>query len=236
MIKNDDILERGTPIGRGRILLEDNTLVRLYRTNNDPFVNLRMEKHNIRVTSKFDFIEKVYYFSQESGRKESYLIKDASKFQKGNKEHIKLVADTLKKLHQSGIKFKYKYNAISRLKYYRKYTNFSPWSKEGKELLKEVKEIYSRYPLVPCHNNPNDKNILFKDGEAYLYNIEEAGMNIALFDLAFFINHHDLSENDIALLYKQYGNINEKDADVMRRFLGIYSKYQDKYINDVIEG
>lgn len=235
MKKDNLTLENGTPIGNGRFLLADNTLIRIYQTSKNPFVNNKIEQANIKATKKLDYVEKVYNYNVETGRKESYLIKDSTKFQNGNKDHIRIVAKTLKAFHTSGIKLKNKFNAIKRLKEYHKYTDNAPWSKEERDLLKEVKELYTKYPLVCSHNNVSDKNILFKNKKGYLYNLEEAAMNIYLFDLAFFIDHHTLEQEDIDYLYKCYGKVNKKDAETMVAFLSIFSKYQDKYISTIVD-
>ena len=231
MLHEDNItIDNGTPIGKGRVLMKDGTLLRIYQTNKDPFITNKIEAANIHATRNLPYVEEVYSYNPKTGAKESHLIPKASKFQNGNMAHIRMVAEVLKRFHNSRIKLPVKFNPIQRFKFFKSYTDNTPLTKEEKELLKQVKVLYKTYKLVNSHNDLNNKTILFLNDQAYLYSIESAARNICLFDLASFIVHHELDEKEIDYLLTCYGEVNKKDVETMVNFVRIYNMYRGDYI------
>lgn len=231
MLHDDNItLNNATPIGQGRVLMKDGTLLRIYQTNKDPFITNKIEAANIHATRNLPYVEDVYGYNVRTGRKESHLIKGASKFQNGNMAHIRMVAEVLKKFHTSRIKLPVKFKAIKRLKFFKAYTDNTPLTKEERDVIKATKALYKAYKMVNCHNDLNNKTILFLKDEAYLYSIESAARNIAIFDLASFIVHHELDEKEVDYLLECYGNVNKKDVETMVEFVRIFNKYRGDYI------
>lgn len=228
-------LNDAIPMGKGRVLLKDLTLVRLYQTNKDPFVSNRIEEKNINATNRLPYVEKVFSFNDKTGRKESLFIRGGKKIECSNPAHIRLAATLMKTFHSSKVKLSVKVNPFARLKLYKKYTSTTPFSKEEKDIINNAKELYKCYPLVNSHNFMDDSSIIIKDDEAYLYNIEHAGKNICLFDLATFAYFFDLEEKDVDYLIECYGELNKKDVETMRDFVRIYFRCLEDYISLVEE-
>ena len=234
MLHEDNItIDNGTPIGKGRVLMKDGTLLRIYQTNKDPFITNKIEAANIHATRNLPYVEEVYSYNVKTGAKESHLLPKASKFQNGNVAHIRMVAEVLKKFHNSRIKLPAKFKAIQRFKFFKSYTDNTPLTREEKDLLKQVKVLYKTYKLVNSHNDLNDKTLLFLKDDAYLYSIESAAKNICLFDLASFIVHHELDDKEVDYFLECYGEVNKKDVETMVEFVRIFNKYRTDYINSM---
>ena len=81
---------------------------------------------------------------------------------------------------------------------------------------KRIREARGEQPLVPCHNNLLNANIL-DDGEIRLVDWEYACMGDRFFDLANFSVNHDLSlDDDRRLLEAYFGEAGDKEFASLR--------------------
>lgn len=79
-----------------------------------------------------------------------------------------------------------------------------------------IRKARGEQPLVPCHNNLLNANIL-DDGEIRLVDWENASMGDRFFDLANFSVNHDLSlDGDRRLLEAYFGEAGEKEFASLR--------------------
>ncbi|HEV2415870.1 MAG TPA: phosphotransferase [Candidatus Dormibacteraeota bacterium] len=79
-----------------------------------------------------------------------------------------------------------------------------------------IRQARGEQPLVPCHNNLLNANIL-DDGEIRLVDWENASMGDRFFDLANFSVNHDLSpDDDRRLLEAYFGEAGDKEFASLR--------------------
>lgn len=201
-----DKVESVKPIHHGvsntSYLVNKHFVVRI-KGEKEHFYKYKNEKEILHITSNLFLSEYVTYLDKD-GNKVSEYIKGAHTF-KGNNNEIIAVAKMLKKLHTSQIKTKVKFKPLKRFYYYQSRSNGEKFQHED-AIISKVKKLYDKYPLVMCHNDVVDNNLLFTKTGSYLIDYEYAGMNIYLFDLASFLSENEIKDKrKVKLFLSTYG-------------------------------
>ncbi len=203
------------------------------KTSKNTYV-LREFRSDATVNISRDFEYKIQKKAYKEGiaSKPIYLDKNKSfmiyNFLKGkhktklDKEDLKALIITLKKLHNIKIKSK-KLNLKKELKNY----NYLK-TKESKNSLKickkELKNLEKyKKRLVICHHDLNPQNILFYKKDIKFIDWEYAGLNDAFFDLATICFEFDLDKNEKRYLLKKYlKTFTKKDILKLESYITIY--------------
>ncbi len=221
-----------TPIHQGvsntSYLVNDQYVVRIKGDKKDKFYKSKNEKEILHKTARLYLSELVTYLDKD-GNKVSEYIPNTHTFT-GEKEEVISAAKMLKKLHNSTEDTKVKFNPFKRYYYYKKKGKGEDYQHEDR-VIENVKKLYKKYPLVICHNDVVDNNLLYTKNASYLIDYEFAGKNIYLFDLASFISENQIKDKrKIKLFLSTYGfnesNINELIE--MIRFLNLLWYYWAK--------
>lgn len=195
------------------------------KTEKEHFYKYKNEKEILHKTSNLFISEFVTYLDKD-GNKVSEYIQKAHTFKAENNEII-AAAKMLKKLHATDIKTRIKFKPFKRFYYYQKKSDGEKFQHE-EALISEVKKLYKKYPLVMCHNDLVDNNLLFTKNASYLIDYEFAGKNIYLFDLASLISENNITDKrKIKLFLTTYGFplSNMDELTIMIRFLNLLWYY-----------
>ncbi|MCQ2796602.1 MAG: phosphotransferase [Bacilli bacterium] len=187
------------------------------KSEKERFYKFKEEKEVLHKTSNLFLSEFVTYLDKD-GNKVSEYINNAHSF-KGDNNEIIAVAKMLKKLHDSKIEVKAKFKPLKRYYYYKNKSNGEEFQHEGTIII-NVKKLYNKYPLIICHNDLVDNNLLFTKTGSYLIDYEYAGRNIYLFDLASFLSENEIRDKrKVKLFLTTYGfpmsNIDELQTMIM---------------------
>lgn len=173
------------------------------KSEKEKFYKYKNEKELLHLTSNLFLSEYVTYLDKD-GNKVSEYIPHAHTFRGDNNEII-AVAKMLKKLHGAEIKTKIKFKPFKRFYYYQNKSDGEKFQHE-ETVINNVKKLYDKYPLVICHNDVVDNNLLFTKNASYLIDYEYAGLNIYLFDLASFLSENEINDKrKVKLFLSTYG-------------------------------
>lgn len=188
------ILENGFSNDTYRV--NEDYVLRLKKTSDAPFYSAAEEKRIIDAVSPFRLTPKLFYFDVANGNKmERYLPVDQY-FPKGNcaSEHdLSLMVSTLKRLHSVQGNFKSFYPQ-DRFKIYKSKSKEDLDPPFESQVLKTLALYFDQGPQVLCHNDLWSDNILFYKGMVVLIDLEFAGLNNPLFDLASVIGENDMTD------------------------------------------
>lgn len=208
------------PISKGvtntNYLVNEHYVVRI-KSEKEHFYKYKNEKEILHLTSNLFLSEYVTYLDRD-GNKVSEYIPNAHTF-KGENNEIIAVAKMLKKLHSAEIDSKIKFKPLKRFYYYQNKSDGEKFQHE-ETVIKNMKKLYDKYPLVMCHNDVVDNNLLFSKNASYLIDYEYAGKNIYLFDLASFLSENGIKDKrKVKLFLSTYGfplnNIDELQQMIM---------------------
>ena len=99
-----------------------------------------------------------------------------------------------------------------------------------KKVIKEVSKIFSKDPLVICHNDLVRGNLLFRFNCCFFIDWEMASLNNPNFDLASFISENDLNDEQKEFFLKKYfgykyNSLKKKKVDLFIYFQDILFYY-----------
>ena len=173
------------------------------KSEKEHFYKYKNEKEILHKTSNLFLSEYVTYLDKD-GNKVSEYIQHAHTFRGDNNEII-AVAKMLKKLHHAEIKTNIKFKPFKRYYYYQNKSDGEKFQHEA-TVISRVEKLYNKYPLVMCHNDLVDNNLLFTKTGSYLIDYEFAGKNIYLFDLASFLSENEIKDKrKVKLFLSTYG-------------------------------
>ncbi|MFK4997131.1 phosphotransferase [Bacillus sp. N9] len=178
-------------------------------------INRSNEFENAMIGYEIGINVEQIYFNEKTGLKVTRCIDGAEAFtrQTARKlEHMKLVADALRKLHHSGLVMKNQFNVFAEIELYehlirQKGGTFLDGYETARNQLFLLKDYYESIPveLTPCHIDPVAGNLI-KDGSGKLYLIdwEYSGMSDPLWDVGAFIEECGLTEEEAELFMAFY--------------------------------
>ncbi|WP_027121134.1 phosphotransferase [Mycoplasma leonicaptivi] len=177
-----------------------------YKNNNTFYqeknINLFNHKIEYELLKKFSFVPKLINNSQDHSEWEWIKTKELI----FDENILKTIANQLKELHDSNLKFS-KSNIARRIKEYRKILN-----QKGINI-QIINDLYKRINLIlsksqnnrPLHNDLYTSNILSGiDGKIYFIDWEYAAMGDKHFDLAYFICGSYLTKEQEQIFLDEY--------------------------------
>lgn len=211
-------------------------ILRVPGAGTEEMIDRKIEKENAELGYKIGIDAKILYFDAETGIKISEYIKDAETLtpMAAKKENnMKEVAETLRTLHDSDIRFNNRFDVLAKIKSYeeliKKYDgeNFEDYD-ETREKVMKVYKVFEDMKLdeMPCHNDTVPENFI-KDsnGKMHLIDWEYSGMNDTMWDLAAYSIECKFLEDEEELLLKLYLCENPSN-DIKKRIL-IHKIMQD---------
>ena len=146
------------------------------------------------------------YLDKRTGWKLSAYLKQDDAFDPKNDSHVRMLAETLRKLHPSneihgcGHKFDFYKEALGlKNKIIKADATMSSFLENAFNQAKPYAEIIKndQWPISLCHNDISESNILFDKGKTVLIDWEFAGDNDPGFDLAKLFCLTDYNENNM---------------------------------------
>lgn len=186
-------------------LINNDYIFRRKKNFIQPFYNSTCEK-GIEEFLKDKNITIPCYYIDEKGTKITPFIHNGVHLSKkfANEDHIKLIAKKLKMLHSINYKCETYFSYFNRVIYYREEAFVHKHPLED-EIIALYNKYASSYPLVPCHNDLNESNILCVGSDIFFIDFECACNNIALYDIyCFFTQNNIVDENLQNMFLKEY--------------------------------
>lgn len=202
---------------------EKNYVFRVPGNGTEEMINRLEEVANVEATRELDIDANIVYFGKNDGIKIAEYIENAETLNgktAKREEVIKLTASTLKKLHNSNVKFNNVFDVFQKIQDYERLlekvngNNFEDYYEVKEEIMK-LKTLQQDLDLqlVPCHNDTVPENFIKSgDDKIYLIDWEYSGMNDPMWDLAAHSLECDFSEDDEELFLTYYfqGKVEEK--------------------------
>ncbi len=199
-------------------------------------ISRKNEASNSKITSDYKFNVETCYFDAKTGIKITKYLKDSKTLDHEsikNTEVIIDVANNLKKLHSSDIKFENEFNVFTKYDDYlsllKEKDKFFKYHTQMDEILlfwEKVREYfeYNKPKLSPCHNDLVPENILFKE-RYYFIDWEYSGMNDLYFDLAAFLLESRIEIKYETLFLKSY--FDKENISEEKNIVRLYQFTQD---------
>jgi thiamine kinase-like enzyme/choline kinase/predicted transcriptional regulator len=193
----------------------DNYVVRIPGNGTQNMINRSEEKYNSELASKLGINPEQLYFNEETGMKITTFIPNSEALNAKTakrEEHLILIANIFKKLHQSNVKMKNTFDVFEKIEHYEKLAIdsngiFFEDYFQIKDEINKLKDFYKKLKisLAPCHNDPVPENFV-KSGEdkIYLIDWEYGGMNDPIWDIAAFSLECEFSPTEEELLLNFY--------------------------------
>ena len=178
-------------------------------------VDRACEDENSAKASKLAVTPSVRYFNRETGIKLVDYISGAETLNPGTiqrKENIVMVADILRTLHSSNVRFKNDFNVFRELLSYESLlakgngVMFDGYD-EVRDKIFSLEDRLNEYgvELKPCHNDMVAENYVKSDsGRLYLIDWEYSGMNDPHWDFASLFNENSFSQDNREFFLHQY--------------------------------
>jgi thiamine kinase-like enzyme len=189
------------------------------------FVDRTIEKKNLEIIKPLDLNNETVYFDVETGEKAAKYVEGVVLTQLDFKEHLREVAEALKKLHHSGIAPASDYELIPRLAKYESFTDVRSdlYLDLKKKWITMYEKEHAHQPKVFCHGDAQRSNIVIGK-RLYLLDWEYAGWNEWTYDIASFGN---VQFSDALLLLDVYlGRPATKEEADSVRFYRMYQALQ----------
>lgn len=225
-VRTSSFLETG--FSNDNYLINDAYVIRIPRKNGDPTLDFKKEKSVYDAISPFNISEKLLTFDEQTGVKISRFCHNTRKYiNTPTNEQILYVAKKLKKLHSGNVSLPFGYMMFHKCDIYKKNIDSSLYIDKfyEKRITKEVRKIFSKTPMVLCHNDLVKDNLLFKFNNVVLIDWEYGSMNNPFFDLASFISENNLSNEQEEFFLKKY--FGYKYNSIKRKRVDTFIKYQD---------
>jgi thiamine kinase-like enzyme/choline kinase/predicted transcriptional regulator len=233
-IKIDDITEikpfGGMTNKNYKIAIKgENYVVRIPGNGTQNIINRSEEKYNSELASQLGINPKQLYFNEANGMKITAFIPNAETLNAKTakrEDHLILVANIFKTLHQSKAQMKNTFNVFEKIKHYEELAIHSNaiFFEDYFQIKEEVSKLQNFYEklnitLSPCHNDPVPENFV-KSGEdkIYLIDWEYSGMNDPIWDIAAFSLECEFSPVEEELLLRLYLD-DHISTDIRQRLL-----------------
>lgn len=195
-------------------------VIRIIGEGAEKYVDYYNELNAILLINSVNLTSDLIYFDPITGTKlAKYIDGNIYEFTP-NKDLTKLIK-SLKSLHSLKADYIQNYELINRLNKYESFNNdlvLDTKFYELKEwLINEYNNKYINEPLVFCHNDLQDANIIETKDEVYLIDFEYAAYNDIYYDIASF-------EEDAYLVYESY--FDKKIDTVAKNHINFYKMYQ----------
>ncbi|SHH26643.1 phosphotransferase [Clostridium grantii] len=207
----------------------ENYVLRIPGYGTDEMISRSEESANSHIAYTKDFDTEILYSNEVSGIKISRFIENSETLNATTAKsevNMILVADILKRLHNSDITFNNTFDVFNLIeKYETLLENYNGNNYDDYHLIKEY--VMETKPLldamqitkVPCHNDTVPENFIKSgDNKIYLIDWEYSGMNDPIWDLAAHSLECDFSEDHEELFLKIYFE-NKIDKDIKIRLL-----------------
>lgn len=219
-------------------LINDAYVLRLPLPNGDTTISRKNEKKVYETISSINISEKLCYFDVKTGIKVTKFVHNPIIYKTTpTNEQILLVAKSLKKLHRAKLIVPFDYDALKRLKTYKKTLSKDLYINEEfeKRIIEEFNKFYLLEDVTLCHNDLVQGNLLFKFNGLTIIDREYSSMNSFYFDLASFISENNLSEEQKEFFLSKYfgckySNRKKKIVDVFINFQDILFYYRALYL------
>ena len=219
-------------------LINDAYVLRLPLPNGDTTISRKNEKKVYETISSINISEKLCYFDVKTGIKVTKFVHNPIIYKTTpTNEQILLVAKSLKKLHRAKLIVPFDYDALKRLKTYKKTLSKDLYINEEfeKRIIEEFNKFYLLEDVTLCHNDLVQGNLLFKFNGLTIIDWEYSSMNSFYFDLASFISENNLSEEQKEFFLSKYfgckySNRKKKIVDVFINFQDILFYYRAFYL------
>ena len=144
------------------------------------------------------------YYIDDKGTKITPYIRNGVRLLKNSTylDHFKLIARKLKALHSIDYKCEKNFSYFDRVVYYREEAFVHKHPLE-EEIITLYNKYASIYPLVPCHNDLNESNILCVGSDVFFIDFECASNNIALYDIYCFFAQNNIIDQNIQNVFLQ---------------------------------
>lgn len=207
-----------------KVIIKDKTYVlRIPGNGTEEMINRFEEVDNVEAVKPLGIDANVVYFGRNDGIKIAEYIEGAETLNgktAKREEIMKLTASTLKRLHNSSVKFTNTFDVFTKIQDYEDLLKRAKGDTfEDYYLIKEkvmsLKNLQRGLDLefVPCHNDTVPENFIKSgDNKIYLIDWEYSGMNDPMWDLAAHSLECGFSEDDEELFLTYYfnGPIEEK--------------------------
>ena len=221
-----------------KTLINDAYVLRLPLPNGDTTISRKNEKKVYETISSINISEKLCYFDVKTGIKVTKFVHNPIIYKTTpTNEQILLVAKSLKKLHRAKLIVPFDYDALKRLKTYKKTLSKDLYINEEfeKRIIEEFNKFYLLEEVTLCHNDLVQGNLLFKFNGLTIIDREYSSMNSFYFDLASFISENNLSEEQKEFFLSKYfgckySNRKKKIVDVFINFQDILFYYRALYL------
>lgn len=214
----------------------DRYILRIPGNGTESMINRVNEKYNSALANELDIDTDILYFDEASGIKISKLIENAETINSQTakrEENMELIASLLRKLHNSGVEFKNKFNVFKEVEKYEyllsksKGKNFDDYKEIREKVMKLENELeILDIDLRPCHNDTVPENFIKGKDNMYLIDWEYSGANDPMWDLAAHIIECDFDEDEEELFLQKYFNTDYIEEKYKRKIL-IYKICQD---------
>ncbi len=219
-------------------LINDAYVLRLPLPNGDTTISRKNEKKVYETISSINISEKLCYFDVKTGIKVTKFVHNPIIYKTTpTNEQILLVAKSLKKLHRAKLIVPFDYDALKKLKTYKKTLSKDLYINEEfeKRIIEEFNKFYLLEDVTLCHNDLVQGNLLFKFNGLTIIDWEYSSMNSFYFDLASFISENNLSEEQKEFFLSKYfgckySNRKKKIVDVFINFQDILFYYRALYL------
>lgn len=219
-------------------LINDAYVLRLPLPNGDTTISRKNEKKVYETIFSINISEKLCYFDVKTGIKVTKFVHNPIIYKTTpTNEQILLVAKSLKKLHRAKLIVPFDYDALKRLKTYKKTLSKDLYINEEfeKRIIEEFNKFYLLEDVTLCHNDLVQGNLLFKFNGLTIIDREYSSMNSFYFDLASFISENNLSEEQKEFFLSKYfgckySNRKKKIVDVFINFQDILFYYRALYL------
>lgn len=219
-------------------LINDAYVLRLPLPNGDTTISRKNEKKVYETIFSINISEKLCYFDVKTGIKITKFVHNPIIYKTTpTNEQILLVAKSLKKLHRAKLIVPFDYDALKRLKTYKKTLSKDLYINEEfeKRIIEEFNKFYLLEEVTLCHNDLVQGNLLFKFNGLTIIDREYSSMNSFYFDLASFISENNLSEEQKEFFLSKYfgckySNRKKKIVDVFINFQDILFYYRALYL------
>lgn len=200
-----------------------NYVLRIPGNGTEEMINRLEEMDNLEAIRELGIDSTISYFGRNSGIKIAEYIENAETLNgktAKREEIMKLTASTLKKLHNSNVRFNNIFDVFKKIDDYERLlkkvngSNFKDYYQVKKDIFK-LKELQGELDLylLPCHNDTVPENFIKSgDDKIYLIDWEYSGMNDPMWDLAAHSLECEFSADDEELFLSYYfeGEVSEK--------------------------
>lgn len=195
-------------------------VIRVIGKGASKYIDYYNELNVILLLANKNLTSELIYFDPITGTKIAKFIDGSIYDFTKNNEHTDLI-NSLKKLHSIKNAHISNYQLVDRLNKYESFINNgvldSNYLKLKEWWVKLYLEVYSKYPVVLCHNDLQDANIIKTNNDVMFIDFEYAAYNDLFYDLASF------QENSYLVFEEYFG---KKCDDEAKKHLDFYKIYQ----------